>query len=81
MKSYKLYLPKEKLWDAICLRYQHIFKSLDIVENEVRVYIEGTDFYESDAPHPLPYATINGKKKSMDNLFTEAIGEKELYES
>ena len=38
------------------------------------------DFYESEAPHPLPYATLDGKKKSMDNLFKEAIGEKKVYD-
>ena len=37
------------------MRYQHIFNTIDTTENEVRVYIEGQDFYESDAPHPLPY--------------------------
>ena len=62
-------------YDVDCLRLQHIFKSIDTLENEVRVYIEGQDFYESEAPHPLPYATLDGKKKSMENLFKEAIGE------
>ena len=80
MKKFKLYLPKEKDWDVECMRYQHIFRSIriDNTSAEVRVYIEGLEFYLSDSPHPLPYATINGKKKSMENLFTEAIGEKKL---
>ena len=55
---------------------EHIFKSIDNVNNEVRIYVEGQDFHTPDAKHPLPYATIDGKKKSMDNLFKEAIGEK-----
>jgi len=59
---------------------EHIFKSIDNEKNEVRIYIEGSDFYASDAKHPLPYATIDGKKKSMDNLFTEALGEKKHYD-
>ena len=82
MRSFKLYLPNPRYvkYDVDCLRLQHIFKSIDTLENEVRVYIEGQDFYESEAPHPLPYATLDGKKKSMDNLFKEAIGEKKVYD-
>ena len=59
---------------------EHIFKSIDNVNNEVRIYVEGQDFYTPDAKHPLPYATIDGKKKSMDNLFKEAIGEKKHHD-
>jgi hypothetical protein len=80
MSVFKLYLPRERDWDAKCMRYQHIFKSLDIQENEIRIYIEGQDFILSQAPHELPYATLDGKKKSMENLFTEAIGEKKLHD-
>ena len=75
MRSFKLYLPKRRYQEVDSMRLLHIFNSIDISENEVRVYIEGQDFYESDAPHPLPYATIDGKKKSMDNLWKHAIGE------
>ena len=80
MRSYKLYLPKKRYQDVESMRYQHIFNTIDTTENEVRVYIEGQDFYESEASHPLPYATLDGKKKSMDNLFKEAIGDKEHYD-
>ena len=59
---------------------EHIFKSIDNVNNEVRIYVEGSDFYLNESKHPLPYATIDGKKKSMDNLFKEAIGEKKVYD-
>tara|TARA_B100000900_G_C20182282_1_gene554384 strand:+ start:95 stop:286 length:192 start_codon:yes stop_codon:yes gene_type:complete len=59
---------------------EHIFKSIDNVNNEVRIYVEGQDFYTPDAKHPLPYATIDGKKKSMENLFKEAIGEKKHHD-
>jgi len=76
MKSFKLYLPKKRYQEVDSMRLQHIFNSIDNTENEVRVYIEGQDFFESDAPHPLPYATLDGKKKSYENLYTEAIGEK-----
>jgi hypothetical protein len=82
VKSFKLYLPNPKYtkWDVDCLRMEHIFKSIDNVNNEVRIYIEGSDFYLNESKHPLPYATIDGKKKSMDNLFKEAIGEKKVYD-
>ena len=82
MKSFKLYLPNPRYvkYDVDCLRMEHIFKSIDNVNNEVRIYVEGQDFYTSDAKHPLPYATIDGKKKSMDNLFKEAIGEKKHHD-
>ena len=82
MKSFKLYLPNPKYtkWDVDCLRMEHIFKSIDNVNNEVRIYIEGSDFYQNESKHQLPYATIDGKKKSMDNLFKEAIGEKKHYD-
>ena len=76
MRSFKLYLPKRRYQEVDSMRLLHIFKSIDISENEVRVYIEGQDFFESDAPHPLPYATLDGKKKSYENLYNEAIGEK-----
>ena len=59
---------------------EHIFKSIDNVNNEVRIYVEGQEFYTPDAKHPLPYATIDGKKKSMENLFKEAIGEKKHHD-
>lgn len=75
MKVYKLYLPRERRQEVDSMRLKHIFNSIDITENEVRVYIEGQDFYESDAPHPLPYATIDGKKKTLENLWKHAIGE------
>lgn len=75
MRVFKLYLPRERRQEVDSMRLKHIFNSLDINENEVRVYIEGQDFYESDAPHPLPYATIDGKKKTMENLWKHAIGE------
>ena len=41
-----------------------------------RIYIEGLDFYESESKHPLPFATINGKKKTMENFWEEILGEK-----
>ena len=52
-----------------------MFLSIPLVDNknipinERRIYIEGLDFYESESKHPLPFATINGKKKTMENFW------------
>ena len=77
-RSFHLYLPPEEYQDVISERYKHIFRSLDRTKNEVRVYVKGLDFWEHD--HDLPFATLNGKKKSFENLWKEAIGEKKLEE-
>ena len=81
VKLFKLYLPKQEDWCVDSIRLQQIFNQipLDGQPNEVRIYIEGSDFNKLDSPHQLPYATINGKKKSMDNLWKEVIGDKELH--
>jgi len=71
-----LYLPPVHMHDALCMRYQHILKSLDHNEHEKRVYIQHQDEFE--VLRELPYATINGKPKSFDNFWKEVIGEKEL---
>ena len=77
-KSFHLYLPPDEYQDAISERYKHIFRSIDHTKNEVRIYIKGQDFWQHD--YDLPYATLNGKKKSFDNLWTEAIGDKKIKE-
>ena len=83
-KVCKLYLPNPKYvkYEVDSMRWEHVFKSIPLLDeegvptgNEVRIYIEGQDFYESEAPHPLPYATLNGKKKSFDNFWKEMLGE------
>ena len=58
------------------MRIQHMLKTLDPKEHEVRIFILGQDFHQSDVEHPLPFATLDGKKKSFDNLWNEVIGEK-----
>ncbi len=67
--SYKLYLPVEHEQDVYCERYRHMLGTIDIVENEVRIYICGTDFtYRDIGEQSLPFVTVNGKSKSYENL-------------
>ena len=80
MKQYLLYLNHPDNQDVIDMRWQHVIKTLDIVENEVRVYIRGADFITPPHDRELPYATIDGKPKSFENFYEEVIGEKKLDE-
>ena len=68
--SYKLYLPAEWEQDVYCERYEHMINTIDRVENEVRVYVCGLDFTYKDIPQEssLPFVTIDGKRKSYENL-------------
>ena len=62
-------------------RIIHLLKTLDIMENEVRIYVQGQDFQKvSVEPHVCPFITLNGKKKSFDNAWEEILGEKEVDE-
>jgi hypothetical protein len=58
------------------MRIRHMLKTLDPKKHDVRVYVLGQDFHNSDVEHKLPFATLDGKKKSFDNLWKEVIGEK-----
>tara|TARA_B100000287_G_scaffold128881_1_gene120924 strand:- start:5491 stop:5742 length:252 start_codon:yes stop_codon:yes gene_type:complete len=59
------------------MRITHLLKTLDIIENEVRIYIQGEDFQKAAIePHVVPFITLNGKKKSFDNAWEEILGEK-----
>lgn len=40
---------------------------------EVRVYTAGIEFSEKDAKHPLPYAILDGKKKSFESLWKKIV--------
>ena len=73
MRTYKLYLPSEDKQDVICARGEHLFRMIDREFQEVRVYTAGLDFSESDAKHPLPYAVLDGKKKSFESLWDKII--------
>jgi len=89
MNKFRLYLPQAQDQDVHCERWKHLFKQIDVVYNEVRIYEQGLDFTVADtpynkvtgAPHELPYATWNGKKKAFDNLWVTVLGEKEIDES
>ena len=74
MKSYILYLNSENTQDVRDMRYRHIFKTLDHVEHEVRIYTKGQDFHKEE--RELPYASIDGKIKSFDNFYKEVLGDK-----
>lgn len=73
MRQYKLYLPSELKQDVICERWKHLFKMIDRQYQEVRVYTAGIEFSEKDAKHPLPYAVLDGKKKSFESLWKKIV--------
>ena len=58
------------------MRIIHMLKTLNPKEHDVRIYVLGQDFHKVDVEHELPFATLDGKKKSFDNLWNEVIGEK-----
>ena len=84
MNKFRLYLPQSQDQDVHCLRWKHLFKQIDTFYNEVRIYEQGLDFSAADtpfnkvsgAPHELPYATHNGKRKAFDNLWVMVLGDK-----
>ena len=73
MRTYKLYLPSKSKQDVICERWKHMFKMIDREFQEVRVYEAGVDFSEKDAKHDLPYAVLDGKKKSFESLWEKIV--------
>ncbi len=73
MRQYKLYLPSESEQDVICQRWKHLFNMIDRENQEVRLYTAPFDFDESDAKYPLPYATLNGEKRSFDSLWDKIM--------
>jgi len=55
-----------------------LLKTLDIMENDVRIYVQGQDFKKVEIePHECPFITIDDKKKSFDNAWQEILGDKE----
>ena len=73
MREYKLYLPHPSEQTVQCERWIHLFKQIDREYQEVRVYIAGLDFSEKDAKYPLPYAVLDGKKKSFESLWKKIM--------
>ena len=79
MRQVHAYLLPVKEQGIEDMRIQHLLKTLDIMENEVRIYVQGQDFKKVEIePHKVPFITLNGKKKSFDNAWKEILGEKEL---
>jgi len=73
MREYKLYLPTPAKQDVVCERWKHLFNMIDREFQEVRVYTAGLDFSEKDAKHPLPYAILDGKRKSFESLWKKIL--------
>lgn len=69
MKTYRLYLNPPHKQTVVDRRWEHLFKNIDRMYQEVRVLTAGLDFYQPEAKHPLPYATLDGKKKSFENIY------------
>lgn len=79
MKQIHAYLNPESEQGIEDMRITHLLKTLDIMENEIRIYIQGEDFQKA-ALHPhheVPFITIDGKRKSFDNAWKEILGDKE----
>ena len=79
MKQIHAYLNPESEQGIEDMRITHLLKTLDIMENEIRIYIQGQDFQKAalHPPHEVPFITIDGKRKSFDNAWKEILGEKE----
>jgi len=69
MKKFRLYLNPPHKQSVQDRRWEHLFKNIDREFQEVRTLVAGLDFYQPEAKHPLPYATLDGKKKSFENLY------------
>jgi len=79
MRQVHAYLLPEGEQGVDDMRIKHLCQSLDVIENEVRIYIQGIDFQKrAIQPHECPFITLNGKKKSFENAWEEILGEKEL---
>ena len=79
MKQIHAYLNPKDEQGIEDMRIQHLLNSLDKMDNEIRIYIQGLDFQKA-ALHPhheVPFITIDGKKKSFDNAWQEILGDKE----
>jgi len=75
MREFIAYLNKEEDRDVDELRMVHLLKTVDITKDGVRFKVLGQDFFKSDIDGELPYVIMNGKKKSMSNLWKAITGE------
>jgi hypothetical protein len=77
MSEYIAYLNKEIEQTIEDDRIRHMLLSLNIQLNEVRFKELHLDFtLEETEGRKLPYATIDGKPKSYENLWKDIIGDK-----
>jgi len=81
MREFIAYLLPEDQQGAQDWRIISMLESLDIVDNTIRYKLQGIDFTKTEVEHEVPFVTLNGKKKSFDNLWKEVVGEKKLDES
>ena len=79
MKRFKLYLPTPDNQDIICERWKHLFNQIDREYQEVRILVSGVDFPYATLD-ALPYATLDGKKKSYESLYNKIMVESGLAE-
>ena len=78
MKQIHAYLNPKDEQGIEDMRIAHLLKTLDNVNQEIRIYIQGEDFQKKAIePHVVPFITIDGKKKSFDNAWQEILGDKE----
>ena len=78
MREFLAYLYPENQQGVEDIRIIQMLKTLDHEVDTVRFYIQGTDFQKNDVEHTIPFVTLNGKKKSFENLWKEVIGDKEI---
>lgn len=81
MREFIAYLLPEDQQGAQDWRIISMLESLDIVDNTIRYKLQGIDFKKAEVEHEVPFVTLNGKKKSFDNLWKEVVGEKKEDES
>ena len=81
MREFVAYLLPEDQQGAEDWRIVSMLETLDIVDNAIRYKLQGIDFKKTEVEHKVPFVTLNGKKKSFDNLWKEVVGEKKLDES
>jgi len=78
MRKVHAYLLPVKEQGIEDMRITHLLKTLDIMENDVRIYVQGQDFKKVEfAPPECPFITIDVTKKSFDNAWQEILGDKE----
>lgn len=78
MKQIKLYIDTKDDLNAEGYRWLHLVDSIDRFYNDVRIYVKNIDIPPEDLEYPLPYLTINGKRKSFENAW-KTLNVRESY--